>query len=311
MRGDQSRQEHRFSYVDVERRIPAGCPIRRIGKVVDQALSGMDAIFDAMRAEAVRPSIPPEQLLRALVVRMIRTVRSGRRLMERVSHHMPFRWFAGLSPDDPTCHPTTFTKNRDRLLAHGVDERFLSEVSKQGHSRRLLSRDRFPLDGALLEACPSIKSFRPQEPAAGPPEDEGTGGDGDFRGKRPTNATHRSTTDPEARLCRKGKGRSAKLCRMGHALIENRSGMVVGASVTEATGTAGREAGLGLLGEPPKRARRRTGAPPGMSDAAGAWSSASASRSRSAGPRHGADAQAEASRASQGAMAVSACGGGA
>ena len=260
MRGNQSRQERMFSYVDVERRIPAGHPIRRIRKVVDRALAGMDDVFDAMYAETGRPSIPPEQLLRALVVQMIHTVRSERQLMERINYDMLFRWFVGLSLDDPAWHPTTFTKNRDRLLAHGVDERFLSEVNKQAHSRRLLSRDHFSLDGTLLEACASIKSFRPREPAASPPEDdEGTGGGGgDFRGARLANATHRSTTDPDARLCRKGQGQSAKLCHMGHALIENRSGMVVGASVTEASGTAEREAGLKLLGKLPKRARRRT-----------------------------------------------------
>ena len=166
-----------FSYVDVERRMPAGHPIRRIGKVVDRALAGMDDVFDAMYAGTGRPSIPPEQLLRALVVRMIHTVRSERQLMERINCDMLFRWFAGLSLDDPAWHPTTFTKNRDRLLAYGVDGRFLSEVNKQAHSRRLLSRDHFSLDGALLEACASIKSFRPREPAASPREDdEGTAG---------------------------------------------------------------------------------------------------------------------------------------
>ena len=249
-----------FSYVDVESRMPAGHPIRKIRKVVDRALAGMDDVFDAMYAETGRPSIPPEQLLRALVVRMIHTIRSERQLMERINYDMLFRWFVGLSLDDPAWHPTTFTKNRDRLLAHGVDGRFLAEVNKQAHSRRLLSRDHFSLDGTLLEACASIKSFRPKEPAAGPPDEgEGTGGDGgDFRGACLSNATHQSTTDPDARLCRKGRGRSARLCHMGHALVENRSGMVVGASVTEATGTAEREAGLELLGELPRRSRRRT-----------------------------------------------------
>ena len=260
MRGNQSNQDHMFSYVDVESRIPAGHPIRKIRKVVDQALAGMDDVFDAMHAETGRPSIPPEQLLRALVAQMIHTIRSERQLMERINYDLLFRWFVGLSLDDPAWHPTTFTKNRDRLLAHGVDDRFLAEVNGQAHSRKLLSRDHFSLDGTLLEACASIKSFRPKGRAASPPEDdEGAGGgDGDFRGRRLSNATHQSTTDPDARLYRKGKGQSARLCHMGHALIENRSGLVVGASVTEASGTAEREAGLELLRELPGRARRRT-----------------------------------------------------
>ena len=242
--------------------------------------------------------------------------------MERINYDMLFRGFVGLSLDDPAWYPTTFTKNRDRLLAHDVDGRFLAKVNEQAQARKLLSRDHFSLDGTLLDACAPIKSFRPKKPAAGRPEDdEGTGGsDEDFRGMRLSNATHQSTTDPDARLYRKGKSQSAKLCHMGHALVENRSGMVVGASVTAATGTAEREADWSYHGSCPNgrggarwaatrvltrrlslrgcrdlnvtphaAAKRSGGAVDGRTTRHGAvgraWSSARASRSRLAGPR--------------------------
>ena len=249
-----------FSYVDIEGLIPDGDPIRKVRKVVDEALLGMGDVFEAMYAETGRPSIPPEQLLRALVVQIIHTVRSERQLMKRIKFDLLFRWFVGLSMDGPVWHHSTFAKNRDRLLAHGIDERFLAKVNEQAESRKLLSKDHFSLDGTLLEACASIKSFRPRNRPEGPSGDGG-GGSGkerDFHGEKLGNKTHRSTTDPDARLFRKGSGQPARLCHMGHALIESRSGLVVAASVSEASGTAEREEGLKLLQGLPRRGRRRT-----------------------------------------------------
>lgn len=260
MRGIQSRQVRAFSYVDTESMIPDGDPIRKVKAVVDEALSGMEDVFKAMYAESGRPSIPPEQLIRALVVQIVHTIRSERQLMKRIKFDLMFRWFVGLSMDDPVWHHSTFTKNRDRLLAHGIDEAFLAEVNKQAAARKLLSKDHFSLDGTLLEACASIKSFKPKDAAgdASGGDGEGGGGERDFRGEKFSNKTHRSTTDPDARLCRKGDGQAARLCHMGHALIENRSGLVVAASVSEANGTAEGAEGLKLLDSLPRRGRRRT-----------------------------------------------------
>lgn len=250
-----------FSYVDTESRIPKGHPIRKVKAVVDEAMGRMNNVFEVMYADAGRPSKPPEHLLKALVLQMLYGIRSERQLMERVNFDLLFRWFIGLAPDDEPWHPTTFTHNRDRLLAHDIDARFLSEVTKQAAARKLLSKDHFSLDGTLLEACASIKSFKPKD-APKPPDGGDAGGAGnemrDFRGEKFSNKTHESTTDPDARLYRKGDGQPAKLCHMGHALIENRNGMVVAAAVSEANGTAERETGLRLLRSLPKRGRRRT-----------------------------------------------------
>lgn len=265
MRGRQSGQSEAFVYAPLESFVPRGHPIRKIKKLVDAALASMDSVFEAMYAASGRPSIPPEQLLRALILQMIYSVRSERLLMEELGYNMLFRWFVGLAMGDSAWHPTTFTHNRDRLLAHDVDERFLAAVNAQAQAKRLLSKEHFSLDGTLLEACASIKSFRPKDAPKPPDGGDDGGGEGggrraerDFHGEKWSNATHGSTTDPDARLCRKSNGEGAKLSHMGHVLVENRNGLVVGAAVTEANGMAEREAGLALLDGLPQRKRRRT-----------------------------------------------------
>ena len=226
MRGAMDSQVAMFSFVDLESRISARHPIRLIRRIVDEALGEMEPAFARMYADRGGPSIPPEHLLRALLLQILYTVRSERLLMERIDHDLLFRWFVGLGMDDPVWDHSTFSKNRDRMLRFGLDGLLFEAVKRQGHAKRLLSRDHFSVDGTLIEACASMKSFRPK--------DEADGDGGDFHGHKRRNATHASVTYPEARLYRKGKGKEAKLSFMRHVLTENRSGLIVGAAVTKA-----------------------------------------------------------------------------
>lgn len=255
MRGELDHQGQMFSYVDLESRVPLRHPIRAIRRIVDEALGELEPAFARMYADRGRPSIPPEHLLRALLLQILYTVRSERLLMERIDYDLLFRWFVGLGMDDPVWDHSTFSKNRDRMMRFGLDGLLLEAVKKQGYAKRLLSRDHFSVDGTLLEACASMKSFRPKGSS------DGDGGD--FHGSRRRNATHASTTDPQARLYRKGKGKEAKLCFMGHALTENRNGLVVDATVTEATGRAEWSAAIELLSKQSRRSHRTVGADKG------------------------------------------------
>src|ERR1700726_1987065 len=224
MRGGDKRTGELFSYVDLEKRVRSGHPLRAIGGLVNEALVALEHEFSALYAPIGRPSIPPEKLLRAMLLQAFYSVRSERQLMERLEFDLLFRWFVGIGVDEPVWDHSTFSKNRDRLLDGEIAAKFFSAVLAQPRVKRLLSSDHFPVDGTLIEAWASMKSFKPREP----PDAGGTRGGGrnaptDFRGEKRSNQTHRSTTDPDARLYRKGPGMEAKLCFIGHGLMENRS----------------------------------------------------------------------------------------
>lgn len=257
MRGKDEVRGSLFSYVDLERRVRPDHPLRVIRGIVNAALSEMSSEFDGLYASTGRDSIPPERLLRALLLQAFYSIRSERQLVERIDFDLLFRWFVGLGVDDPVWDATTFTKNRDRLLAGEVAARFLATMLAQPKVRALLSTEHFSVDGTLLEAWASIKSFRPKD-GSGPPPDAGRNGEQDFRGQKRSNDTHASTTDPDARLYRKGSGKEAKLCFMGHALMENRNGLIVDAVATRASGHAERLAALHLVEPHADRPRKVT-----------------------------------------------------
>jgi transposase len=246
MRGSDKRSGALFSYVDLEVRVPAWHPLRTIRVVVNEALMGLSPGFRDLYARIGRPSIPPEQLLRALLLQAFYSIRSERQLMERLEFDLLFRWFVGLGIDDPVWNHSTFSKNRDRLLAGDVAAEFLAQVLDQPRVRHLLSSEHFSVDGSLVEAWASMKSFRSKDDREEPPSGS-RNGTRDFHGERRTNDSHASTTDPDARLYRKGPGREAKLCFVGHVLMENRHGLVVDAELTRASGHAERLAALAML----------------------------------------------------------------
>jgi len=252
MRGDDHREDHLFSYVSLEHRVPADHPLRTMRALTDAALTRLSCRFEAMYATVGRPSIPPEQLLRALVIQALYSVRSERLLMEQLDYNLLFRWFVGLRIDDPVWVPTVFTKNRERLLEADVARAFFEEVLAEARRQRLLSNEHFTVDGTLLEAWASHKSFRPKD---GP--GRGSGGSNptvDFHGHTRRNATHASTTDPEARLYRKAGGREAHLAYLGDALMDHRHGLLVDTELTLATGTGERDAAVTMAH---RRRRRR------------------------------------------------------
>ena len=257
MRGKDEVRGSLFSYVDLEQRVRPDHPLRTIRTVVNSALGAMSAEFDVLYPPTGRDSIPPERLLRALLLQAFYSIRSERQLVERIDFDLLFRWFVGPGVDDPVWDATTFTKNRDRLLAGEVASRFLATVLAQPKVRVLLSTEHFSVDGTLLEAWASTKSFRPKD-GSGPPPDAGRNGEQDFRGQNRSNDTHASTTDPDARLYRKGPGKEAKLCFMGHALMENRNGLIVDALATRASGHAERLAALHLVEPHADRPRKVT-----------------------------------------------------
>ncbi len=255
MRGRDERGEGLFSYVDLEARVPADHPLRAIRVLVDEALAALSADFALLYSTTGRPSIAPEKLLRALLLQAFYTIRSERQLMEQLGYNLLFRWFVGLSMDAPVWDATVYSKNRDRLVAGDVAARFLQAVLHGARVRRLLSDEHFSVDGTLIEAWASMKSFRRKDDGGDPPA--GRNAERDFRGERRSNATHASTTDADARLFRKGDGQSSRLCFMGHLLMENRNALIVDAALTRASGTAEREAALAMLGRR-KKARRVT-----------------------------------------------------
>ena len=259
MRGEERLQSKLFSYVSPEQRIPLKHPIRTIRQLVDRALVALSRRFDVLYAAGGRPSIPPEQLLRALLLQVLFTVRSERQLMERIDYDMMFRWFVGLELDEPVWDVTVFTKNRDRLLAGDIAQGFFQAVLAEAERRHLLSPEHFTIDGTLVHAWAGQKSFRRRggrRPRTG--DDDPGNPSVDFHGERRSNATHQSTTDPEARLAKKGVGHEAKLAYQGHVLMENRQGLAVAAVLTPASGTAEREAAVQLLEQLPPREQRRT-----------------------------------------------------
>ncbi len=246
MRGTDERSGSLFSYVDIEARVPATHPLRGIRELVNGALARLDRRFEALYSAEGRPSIAPEWLVRASLLQLFYTIRSERQLMERLDFDLLFRWFVGLGIDDEVWNHSVFSKNRDRLLTTEIAQEFLAALLADPQVERLLSHEHFSVDGTLLKAWASMKSFRPRDGGGSPPEG-GRNGERDFRGERRSNETHASTTDPDARLYRKGNGQESRLCYMGHALMENRHGLAVAGEVTHATGTAERDAALGMV----------------------------------------------------------------
>jgi transposase len=245
MRGEDRTSGALFSYVDIEARIPTKHPLRAMRRLTNAALSDLDGAFSALYEACGRPSIPPERLLRATLLQLLYSIRSERQLVERLEFDLLFRWFVGLSIDEQVFDASTFSKNRDRLLTQEIAQGFLSSLLALPEVKGLLSAEHFSVDGTLLKAWASMKSFRPRD-GSGEPPSPGRNSEADFRKTKRSNETHASTTDLDARLFRKGDGQESRLSYLGHALMENRNGLVVAAEATLATGTAEREAAARL-----------------------------------------------------------------
>ncbi len=261
MRGTPDRQLAMLSTVSTEDLIPADHPIRRIRRVVDVVLAELDDTFTAMYSVKGRPSVPPESLLKASILMALYSIRSERAFCERLNYDLLFKWFLDMRIDDRAFDATTFSKNRQRLIGHDVAREFFARVVVQAKLRRYTSSEHFSVDGTLLEAWASHKSFKPKnQPDSDPPADQGQGRnpDANFHGQKRSNATHESTTDPESRLFRKSMAAPAKLCFMGHLLMEHRSALIVDMEFTQADGHAEREAALTMLRRLPDRKGRRT-----------------------------------------------------
>lgn len=247
MRGEDQQQQGVFSYVSLEERVPAEHPLRPVRKIIDEIFRTMSKQFDGLYSATGRPSIPPERLLRALLLQILYSVRSERMLMEQLDYNLLFRWFVGLEMDEPVWNHAVFSKNRDRLLNQELARVFFDRVLTQAKGH--LSDEHFTVDGTMIEACASQKSFQKKDGDG----DEG----GQFRGQKRTNETHQSTTDPDAKLYRKGNGQEARLSYLGHVLMENRNGMIVDAMLTQADGTAERDAAMILTYRQYQRNRKR------------------------------------------------------
>jgi transposase len=257
MRGERQEEDQLFSYIPLEDRVPAKHPLRVIRRFVDPILNDLSPQLEALYAKTGRPSIPQEQLLRALLIQVLYTVRSERMLCEQLEYNLLFRWFVGLSMDAPVWVPTVFTKNRDRLLNGAIAEAFFAAVVGEAERRGWLSDEHFTVDGTLLEAWASQKSFHPKDQ----PPSTGSGGrnvERDFRGQKRRNDTHASITDPDSRLARKGAGKESKLAYLANVLMENRNGLIVDTEILSPSGTAEREAALAMVDRLPPTSRRRT-----------------------------------------------------
>lgn len=253
MRGRREPQVTMLGFIDLETRVPPAHPLRTIKRLADAALAELSPVFDAMYAKGGRPSIPPERLLKASLLMALYSVRSERAFCEELDYHLLFRWFLDMELADPSFDPSAFSKNRERLLRHEVARRFFDAVLAQPEAAGLLSDEHFTVDGTLIEAAASLKSFRPKdEGRRGPPDDPGNPSV-DFKGQRRRNETHASTTDPEARLARRGEGKEAKLAFSASALMEDRHGLLVDLRLSTASGTAERDAVPPLI----ERARAR------------------------------------------------------
>lgn len=247
MRGSDIQQDNLFSTISPDGRVPKDHPLRPIRTMVDKALKEMDQDFDALYSALGRDSIPPEKLLRAQLLMVFYTIRSERQLMEQINYNLLFRWFVGFSMDDEVWNHSTFTKNRDRLLDGEVAHKFFAQVLGQAKKAELLSKEHFSVDGTLIEALASLKSYRPKDEDEPPTTGGGRNPSVDFHGEKRSRDTHESKTDKDALLFKKGKGKEAKLNYMGHILMENRHGLVVNAQVTQATGKAEREAAADMV----------------------------------------------------------------
>jgi transposase len=248
MRGPDVKQSAMFSYLSPEQRVPADHPLRKIREITDQILKSLSSVFARMYSRVGRRSIPPEQLCRALLLQVLFTIRSERMLMEQLEYNLLFRWFVGLNMDDEVWDVTVFTKNRDRFLEADIARKFFERVVVQAQSLDLMSDEHFTVDGTLLEACAGLKSFKTVDAKDEPPADDPGNPTVNFHGEKRSNDTHVSTTDPDARLARKGSGKEAKLSYNGNVMIENRNGLVADVQVMPATGTAERDAALMMIG---------------------------------------------------------------
>jgi transposase len=259
MRGQDDRSEGLFAYVRLEERIPADHPLRPIRALADEALALLNKRFEGLYSSMGRPSIPPEMLLRATLLQAFFSVRSERMLMEQINYNLLFRWFVGLPMDADVWHATVFTHNRDRLLQTQVAREFLATLLSLPRVEKLLSNEHFSVDGTLIQAWASMKSFRPKD-GSGEPPGPGRNSERNFHKEKRSNETHASTTDPDARLYRKADGRESRLCFIGHVLMENRNGLAVDAALTCATGTAEREAALAMVDRRKRHGRITLGA---------------------------------------------------
>jgi transposase len=263
MRGTDTQQGSMFSYLSPEERVPATHPLRSVRIIVDKALQSLSPAFAKLYSAMGRPSIPPEKLLRALLLQVLYTVRSERMLMEQLEYNLLFRWFVGLNMDEPVWVPTVFTKNRDRLLEGDVANQFFALVLDQARNASLLSDEHFSVDGTLIEAWASHKSFQRKDGPPPPPPDDPGNPSVDFHGEKRSNETHSSTTDPDARLARKSGGHEAKLAYCGNVLIENRNGLVVDTELVLCSGTAERDAAMLMAERIPGTTRVTLGADKG------------------------------------------------
>jgi transposase len=260
VRGSDESPGSLFSYVNLEARVRGDHPLRTIRELANAALSELSKNLTALYTDFGRPSIAPEKLLRAMLLQAFYGIRSERQLMERLEFDLLFRWFVGLGVDDPVWDHSTFSKNRDRLLEGEIAGKFLAAVLAQPKVKRLLSSDHFSVDGTLIDAWASIKSFRRKDGGDKDKGGPGRNAERNFHKEKRSNETHQSTTDPDARLYKKGDGQPAKLCYMGHAMMENRHGLVVGGSISQATGTAERQTALDLIDGRHRRRRITLGA---------------------------------------------------
>jgi len=260
MRGTDQKQEWMFSYISAEKRVPKDHPLRAIRNMVDVILKDLSPLFESLYSTTGRPSIAPEKLLRTLLLQVLYSVRSERLLMEQLDYNLLFRWFVGLSMDDAVWDATVFSKNRDRLLEGDIARAFFERVLCHARAQRLLSDEHFTVDGTLIEAWAGQKSFKKKGTGSSDSTDDPGNPMVDFKGETRTNQTHQSTTDPEARLYKKAKGQESKLCYLGHVVMENRNGLAVNARITEASGTAERQAAADMLGELPGKQRITLGA---------------------------------------------------
>jgi transposase len=252
-----------FSYLSPEQRVPAGHPLRRIREITDRLLVELSDLFDRMYSTMGRPSIAPEKLLRALLLQVLYTVRSERMLIEQLDYNLLFRWFVGLNMDDTVWDVTVFTKNRDRLLKADVARKFFELVVDEARGLDLMSDEHFTVDGTLLEACAGLKSFKSRDGVESAPPDDSGNPTVNFHGEKRSNETHRSTTDPEALLARKGAGKEARLSYCGSVLMENRNGMVADVETMQADGTAERDAAVVMIASVPGDDRVTVGADKG------------------------------------------------
>jgi transposase len=264
MRGIDHQQADMFSYLSPEQRVRKDHPLRAVRVMTDEILESMSPLFDAMYADGGRPSIPPEKLLRAQLLQMLYSVRSERLLMEEIDYSILFRWFVGLNLDEKVWDATSFTKNRDRLLEAAVAKEFLAQVVERARIAGLVSDEHFTVDGTLLEAWASLKSFHPKDGKQGTPPDDPGNPTVDFHGQKRSNETHKSKTDPDAKLARKGAGKEARLSYSGNLLVENRSGLIVDAELLEANGRAERDAALLMLEQIPNDGRITVGGDKGF-----------------------------------------------